>query len=253
MVWAAVWSALIWPLFVAVTALTVTLWIVDPDYTETTPVSDLSFFALGAMIGAGFASQIRRRPPSAGVAQAVLASGALAVAGLLGSRLEPLAGGVLLTAAAAVSWLLHPQPRRLLRRQGDPSRIGAGLALLAAAAGLGYAAVMLTAASAAGPSCFLGQCAGGDRLAEMAATALALPALAALAAWRIDGWHLPLWSAGLGAITLGATSVVLPYVSGSLGVLGGTAAIGWGVLLIALGEQDRHRTLTTDTRRRETS
>lgn len=250
-VWAALWSALIWPLFVAVTVLTVSLWAVDPNYTETTPVSDFSFFALGSMIAAGFSSQIRRQPPAAGVGQSLLAAAALALCGLLGSRVEPLAGGVLLTAAAVVLLILHPQPRGLLHRQSNPSRAGAGLTVLAAAVGVGYAAAMLTAALAAGPSCFLGRCAHGDRLAEMAATALAIPALAALAAWRIDGWRLPLWSAGLGAITLGAASAVLPYAAGSLGVPGGTAAIAWGVLVIVLGEHHRIRTPKIHTLRRE--
>lgn len=241
-VWASLWAVLTWLVFFAVTALTVSMWIVDPYYTETTPVADLSFFALGAMIGAGFTSQIRRRPPAAGVVQALVAAAALAVTGLLGSRVEPLAGGVLLAAAAIIAVILHPQPGRLLQGQGNPSRVGAGLALLAAAAGLGYAAVMLSAAWDAGPSCFLGQCAHGDRLAEMAASALAIPALAALAARRIDGWRLPLWSAGLGAITLGATSALLPHAAGSLGVLGGTTAVAWGVLFTAAGEHGRRHT-----------
>lgn len=242
MVWAALWSALIWPLFTAVTGLTVWLWVVDPDYTETTPVGDLSFFVLGAMIGTGFASQTRRQPPASGVGQSLLAAAALAVCGLLGSRVEPLAGGVLLTAAAVVLLILRPQPRDLQHRRDNRSLVGAGLTLLAAAVWVGYAARMLTAATAAGPSCFLGQCVHGDRLAEMAATALAIPALAALATWRIDGWRLPLWSAGLGAVTLGISSSFLPHATGSLGMLGGIAAIAWGVLFTGLGEHERIRT-----------
>ncbi|MFK5636107.1 MULTISPECIES: hypothetical protein [unclassified Ornithinimicrobium] len=244
-VWAALWTALVWPLFVAVTALTTSLWVVDPNYTETTPVSDLGFFALGAMIGAGFASQIRRRPPAAGVGQSLLAAAALALCGLLGSRVEPLVGGVVLTAAAVVLLVLHPQPRGLLHARSNPSGVGAGLALLAAAVGTGYAALMIAAALDAGPSCFLGRCAHGDRLAELAATALVIPALAALAAWRVDGWRLPLWSAGLGAITLGSSSTLLPHATGSFGVPGGVASMAWGVLLLGLGEHGRIHTRTT--------
>jgi hypothetical protein len=240
--WAALWSVLIWPLFVGVTVLTLTMWVVNPDYTETTPVGDLSFFALGAMIGAGFASQVRRQPPAAGAVQALLASASLAVAGLLGGRIEPLVGGVLLTAAGVALALLHPQPGTLLHGHGGPGRVGLGLTLVSAVVGLGYTAVVTTLALGAGPSCFLGRCVHGDRLAEMAATALAIPALAALAAWRVDGWRLPLWSAGLSAIGVGAICALLPHVPGSLGVAGGMAAIAWGVVLIAAGERDRLRT-----------
>jgi hypothetical protein len=249
--WAVLWSALVWPLFVGVTVLTLSLWVVDPDYTETTPVGDLSFFALGAMTGAGFASQVRRHPPAAGVGQTLVGAAALTVCGLLGGRVEPLAGGAVLAAAAVVLWGLHPQPRGLLHPHGTWSRAEAGLTLLATAVGVGYAAVLLSAARAAGPSCFLGQCAHGDRLAEMAATALAVPALAALAAWRVDGWRLPLWSAGLGAVTVGASSSLLPHAPGSLGLLGGTATMTWGALFVAVGEHGRHHTRHPHTRKRE--
>lgn len=173
---------------------------------------------------------------------------ALFVSGLMGGRVEPMVGGALLTAAAVVAAILHPQPRGLLHQRVTHSRVEAWLALLGAAAGISYAVMMLTAARGAGPSCFLGQCVHGDRLAEMAAAALTIPAPAALAAWRVDGWRLPLWSAGIGAVTLGATSILLPSVSGSLGVLGGTAAIAWGVLLIERGEHARTRTRKTATR-----
>jgi hypothetical protein len=55
-VWAAVWSGIVTFTFVGVTVLTLALWLTDPDYAETTPVVDLSFFALGAIIGLGLAS-----------------------------------------------------------------------------------------------------------------------------------------------------------------------------------------------------
>jgi hypothetical protein len=240
--WAVLWSALVWPLFVGVTVLTLSLWVVDPDYTETTPVGDLSFFALGAMTGAGFASQVRRHPPAAGVGQALVGAAALTVCGLLGGRVEPLAGG---GAGRSGGRALGPAPAAA--RAPAPARH----VLHCTAVGVGYAAVLLSAARAAGPSCFLGQCAHGDRLAEMAATALAVPALAALAAWRVDGWRLPLWSAGLGAVTVGASSSLLPHAPGSLGLLGGTATMTWGALFVAVGEHGRHHTRHPHTRKRE--
>lgn len=239
LVWSWSWAVLTWLTFVSVTVLTMSMWIMEPGYAETTPVTDLSFFVLGAMIAAGFTSQIRRHPPAAGVVQALLASATLAAAGLLGSRIEPAVGGVVLTGAAVVSWVLHPHPRQLLRSHGSRRGLGAGLVLVATAAGIAYAAMALGAARSAEASCFLGQCAHGDRLAELAATALAVPVLAALATSRIDGWRLPLWSAGLGAITVGAASLILTDVFGSLGVLGASAALAWGLVVIALGERSR--------------
>ena len=74
-VWARIWSVVFAVMFVGVTALTIGLWLTDPEYTETTPVSDLSFFALGAIIGLGFVSQLRTPQHNiAGVQQAIIGS-----------------------------------------------------------------------------------------------------------------------------------------------------------------------------------
>ncbi len=247
-VWAVCWAALTWLLFASVTALTLTLWATRSGYRDTTPVSDLSFFALGAMIAAGFASQVTSHARPAGVGQGMLAASALTLCGLAGRRVEPFVGGLVFLAATTVQWTLHPRPTRALREPSRASRPGVLLAFLAAAAGVGNAASLIEAALGAGPSCFLGRCASGDRLVEMAATAAAIPALAALSAMRVEGWRLPLWSAGFAAMTLGATSVAWPQATGSLGVAGGSAAVVWAICHISFGEHDRVRH-----HRRETS
>lgn len=238
--WAVCWSVLLSSVFVSVTALTLTLWATRPGYRETTPVTDLAFFSLGAIIGAGFASQIRRAPV-AGRAQAGLAALALTVCGVAGRRIEPFVGGGVLVAAVAVQWALSRTQPRAHRARGPANVPAAALMLVAAAASVTYAVPMIAAALDAGPSCFLGRCARGDRYAESAATALAIPAVAALAALRVDGWRLPLWSAGITAITVGVSSVALPQAVGSLGVVGGAAGITWGLAFIAAGAHDRTR------------
>src|SRR5271157_2087173 len=58
-IWAAILSLAFGMLFIGVTAFTIGLWLANQN-ALTTPVSDLSFFALGAIIiGIGFAVQLR--------------------------------------------------------------------------------------------------------------------------------------------------------------------------------------------------
>jgi hypothetical protein len=46
------------------------MWLFDDTYTETTPASGLSCFALGAIIAVGLASQSQAEHSSGGVQQA---------------------------------------------------------------------------------------------------------------------------------------------------------------------------------------
>ena len=87
-VWAAILSLLFGITFVGVTVLAIGLWLVNQN-PLTNPVSDLGFFALGAVIiASGFVVQLRRPERKiAGVQQAVIGLLALGVAGLI------LAGG----------------------------------------------------------------------------------------------------------------------------------------------------------------
>jgi peptidoglycan/LPS O-acetylase OafA/YrhL len=127
-VWAATLTILLGVLFTGLTALTVALWATDPAYVETNPVVDLAFFALGGvLVTGGFASQITRRPPVAGLQQAVLALTALTAAGWLGGRIEPAIGGLVLLLATVPLVVLHPDRRQLTsmaRRQPRPDGPG---------------------------------------------------------------------------------------------------------------------------------
>lgn len=237
-------TALVVVLFTATTALTIGLWLSDPAYEETNPVVDLGFFALGTvLVAGGLASQLRAPECHlAGLQQAFLGVLALSVAGLLGDRVEPFWGGVGLLLAIAVAGLLHPRRSALLRRGAGRSTPIAIISLVGAIPALAYAAAMLGLARSAGPSCFAGQCAQGDRFAEAAALGMALIAVGLLASARTPGWRLAAWAAGVAASIFGVASVALPDVSGSIGVPGGLLVVAWGVLVVASAEWDTRRT-----------
>jgi hypothetical protein len=236
-IWAAILSLVFGLLFIGVTALTIGMWLAHQN-ALTTPVSDLSFFALGAIItGMGFAVQLRTPERKiAGVQQAVLGLLALGVAGLIGNRIEPLVGSLLFLLAAAILAALHPARREFFKLGQGLSAPLAALSILAAVPAVGYTASMLALARHAGPSCFLGRCPYGDRLAEMAALALAIVLVGMLAALKTQGWRVAARSAGASAVILGLVSIVLPDAPGALGQAWGALTVTWGVLFVVAAE-----------------
>ena len=236
-IWAAILSLVFGLLFIAVTALTIGLWLAHQS-ALTTPVSDLSFFALGTIIiEMGFAVQLRAPERKiAGVQQAVLGLLALLVAGLIGNRIEPLVGVLIFLVAAAILAALHPARRECFKLGQGLSAPLAALSILATVPAVGYTASMLTLARHAGPSCFLGQCPYGDRLAEMAVLALAIVLVGLLAALKTQGWSVAAWSAGASAVILGLASIVLPDAPGALGQTWGVLTATWGVLFVVAAE-----------------
>ena len=74
-------------------------------------------------------------------------------------------------------------------------------------------------------------------LAELAAWALTMVLLTLLASRGAPGWRLPAWTAGLSTLAVGAASVLLPNVAGSLGSVGGLAAVTWGAGLLAVSRR----------------
>jgi hypothetical protein len=248
-VWAAALTGLFALLFTGLTVLTVTLWATDPTYTQTNPVVDLAFFALGIVIAAGFASQTRI-PTIAGLQQATIALATLAAAGWLGGRIEPFVGPFVLLLAATPLAVFHPDRRQLVAAGAGVSRALAVLAAVAAAPAFVYAADMLDRARAAEPSCFLGQCAHGDRYAEAAALAVAVVLVALLASVRTPGWMLPAWSAGTAAAVLGVASLLFPAQAGALTGAWAVAAVIWGGAVIAIAHV-QHRAATAPARHDE--
>ena len=245
--WVTTLSVLLCAVFIGVTALTVGMWLTDPSYDETNPVLDLGFFALGAvLIGGGFVSQLRAPERHvAGLQQALIGLLALAVAGLLGDRVEPLLGGLVFAAATVIAAALHPARGELFRRGAGLSAPLFALSVAAAIPAIVYAEHMLALSRDAGPSCFMGQCARGDRFAEIPALVIALALVGLLASARTGGWRVSAWSAGVAAAILGLTSMALPDVTGSLGWAWSALAVAWGILVVAAAEWQVGRTETT--------
>ncbi len=235
--WAALLSLVCSILFFGVTALTIGLWVAHQN-ALTTPVSDLSFFALGAIIvGMGFVVQLRDPERKiAGVQQAVLGLLALLLAGLIGNRIEPLVGALIFLGAAAILVVLHPARRECFKLGQGLSTPLAAMSLLASVPAVVYVASMLVLARHAGPSCFFGRCPYGDRLAEMAALAIAIVLVGLLAALKTSGWRVAAWSAGVSAVILGVASIVLPDAPGTLGQAWGALTATWGVLFVVVAE-----------------
>lgn len=242
-VWATILSLLFGVTFIGVTALTIWLWLAGRN-SDTNPVTDLGFFALGAVIIAtGFAVQlVAPERGISGVQQAAIGLLALGVAGLIGGRVEPFTGSLLFLVATAILVALHPVRREFFKIGPRPSPRLAALSILATIPATFYAATMLIQARRAGPSCFFGQCAYGDRFAEMAALAIAIVAAGMLAASRPGGWRITAWSVGVAAVIVGSASLVLSELPGSLGQAGGAVAVAWGVAFIAVAEWEAHST-----------
>jgi hypothetical protein len=236
---AAILSLVIGFTFVVVTTLTIGIWLTDPGYAETNPVVDLGFFALGALvIGSGVGVQLRAPERNiAGLQQAIIGSLALTVAGLLGDRVEPFAGGLVILIAAVVLAALHPMRGEFFKRGPGVNPRLAALTILVAAPAAGYAANMLDLSRQAGPSCFVGQCARGDRFAEMAALAGAIVLIAWLTLWRTRGWRVPARSVAAAAIVVGLASIALPDVPGAVGTVWGAVTVTWGIAFVAAAER----------------
>lgn len=83
---------------------------------------------------------------------------------------------------------------------------------------------------------------GVSNYTMQATVALAIACVALLAAARRS--RLPLWTAAFCAAWLGLESVVYPDLVGSLGVLGGCAAVAWAVVLGLSGERRLRRPAT---------
>jgi hypothetical protein len=242
-VWAVILSLLSGILFAGVTILTIGMWLVNQN-PYTTPVTDLGFFALGAIIiTTGFVVQLRTPEHKiAGVQQAAIGLLALGVAGLIGGRVEPFTGSLLFLVATAILVALHPARREFFKVGTRLSPLLATLSILAAIPAVAYATTMLIQARQAGPSCFFGQCAYGDRFAELAALAIAIVIAGMLAASKPGGWRVTAWSVGAAAATLGSASIVLPELPGAPGQGGGAMTVAWGVLFIAVAEWEARNT-----------
>lgn len=102
----------------------------------------------------------------------------------------------------------------------------------------GHVAHLLDLARRAGPSCFLGRCATGDRYAEMAALGLAI-ILVGLASAQTRGWLVPAYATATVVLIVGFSSLALPGETGALGRPSATLAIAWALAFAAAARRQR--------------
>ncbi len=118
-----------------------------------------------------------------------------------------------------------PRPWRL-RPRNLPSW---ALVLVAAVAGVAYAADMIAAGRAGRHP--VDHTWGLDHWPMQASLGLCIPAVAAIAVLRLPCGRVAAWTAAVSAVWLGVVSVLFPQHAGSLGRTAGTACATWGLLL----------------------
>ena len=202
------------------------------------PVTDLGYGALvGILITGGVMVQLRAAERKiAGVQQATLGSLALLISCPLASDTQNVAPGLIILAALAVLAALHPARREFFRRGIRFSPALAAIAVLGAVPFITYALSMAAQArELVAPPHHI------QRLATMAAMAIAVVLTGLLAAFQTSGWRIPAWCAGTAAMVFGLASVVFPSYQGSAGRGWGALAVGGGFLFIVVAEAQASR------------
>jgi hypothetical protein len=164
--------------------------------------------------------------------QLVVVAAAVLVCALITPAAAQIAPAVLLAMTALVLsvWSGHGlAPIRGLSLHGV-NRGMAALALVAAVSAVGYAAQMIQAARSGEPD---DDTWGLMHLPMQAAFGLSVAGVAAVAvlarAGNSAGWQVPAMTAAASAAWLGLVSMAYPGHLGSLGRVGGAAAVAWGV------------------------
>jgi lysylphosphatidylglycerol synthetase-like protein (DUF2156 family) len=197
------------------------------------PVTDLGYGALlGILITGGVLVQLRASERRiAGVQQATLGSLALLISAPLASDPQNVVPGLIILAAVAVVIALHPARRDFFRPGTRFSLTLAAIAVLGVVPFITYALSMASQArELVAPPHHI------QRLATMAAMAIAVVLTGLLAAFQTRGWRIPAWCAGTAAMVFGLASMVFPTYRGSAGRVWGALALGGGFLFIAVAE-----------------
>ncbi|CAN5578848.1 hypothetical protein BH20ACT2_BH20ACT2_09370 [soil metagenome] len=196
---------------------------------------DIVYGALFATLALGMVAQLRN--PQRNIAAVVMAqlpfAGLLLAAALAGDldrivEFNPLRNAA---AVAVVVALLHPAGRTFLRSFSLPRISWPMIALV------GIAAVPLLAV--ASTDIRLQQTVTDEHrfmghYGFMAAFSYTVIGVGLLASLRPVGWRLSAWVAGLLPAVLGLTSLLYPGASSSLDAAWALAAIGWGVVFVAV-------------------
>jgi hypothetical protein len=202
------------------------------------PVTDLGYGALiGIIITGGLLVQLRSpHRKIAGLQQAALAALALLLSVPLAEDDQNLVPGLITLATVAIAVALHPGRHEFLL---TGTGFSLGLAAVAALSGAPLLAYSLSMSEQArelvGPPHHI------QRLATMAAMAIAIVLVGLLASLRTPGWRIPAWSAGIAAVAFGLASVGYPDHPGAAGVGWGGAALAGGILFIAVAEREARR------------
>jgi hypothetical protein len=197
------------------------------------PVTDLGYGALiGILITGGVLVQLRASERKiAGVQQATLGSLALLISAPLASDTQNVVPGLIILTAIAVLVALHSARSEFFRPGTRFSPALAAIAVLGAVPFTAYALSMAAQARelVATPHHI-------QRLATMAAMAIAVVLTGLLAAFQTRGWRIPAWCAGAAAMVFGLASVVFPSYQGSAGRGWGALALGGGFLFVVVAE-----------------
>jgi hypothetical protein len=219
--WVGVVSATVGIMFFGLSSL-VLGWFEAED-GPAIPVTDLGYGALlGIIITGGLLVQLRTAERRiAGVQQAALGGFALLISAPLAADAQNLGPGLIILAAVAVVIALHPARREFfrVRRKGFDPALAAMIAvgavpLITYALGIAAQARQLVA-----PPHHI------QRLATMAAMAIAVVLTGLLAAFRTTGWRIPTWCAGTATMVFGLASAVFPTYVGSVGRVWGALAL----------------------------
>jgi hypothetical protein len=185
----------------------------------------------GILLPFGLLAQVRRPLHRiAGLQQAAVVGGALAIASLAAAEWRYFALIAAVVCALAILLALHPARREFLTWRGPAKPTLALAGLVAAAPCLVYSARMTSAQRRHLPP--LDAVTNGlHHWTAMAALALSVPLLVLFASLGTNGWRIPAWSAALAAAAWGFSSLSAPgaHPAGSAGRGWAYAAIGWAI------------------------
>lgn len=197
---------------------------------------------VGFMLPMAFFTVARDPDRSAAPLQQVFAAAlAFAVAAVSGALWVGLVGCAMLLVLGGVVHTLVRGHRTLLRFRRE--RL---LWALVAVAGMGatpwvvYAGAMAAEQRRdAGP--YEDFTLGVQGWSALSSFAVAAVLFAFIASFRAPGWRSTLWTTGVAAVVFGIFGMAAQRLPGSPGLLGGIAAMMWGVTLIATGELSESR------------
>jgi hypothetical protein len=202
------------------------------------PVTELGYGILvGIILTVGVASQLRDAEHGiAGVQQAALVVPTLLVGSALAADSHNVEAAAIVAVSVGILLGLHPARAEFLRRGSGLSRPLLAIAAVCGLASIAYAIEMgRQAQDLVGPPHHV------QRLATMAAMAIAIVLVGLLASLRTRGWRIPAWSAGVAAVAFGVASVAYPDHPGAAGMAWGGATLAGGILFIAVAEREARR------------